>query len=309
MVKAIRYGTRLLLIASLCVACGCSSIGHLVDVVSGAPQPPDRVIAPDKELLFPERLSQGYTLYLPGIFGSNKITVVQGLKKADVPTAIEFFDWTTGPAFFVYNHLNRPRNRLQAKKAAAKLVAYQQMYPGRPVHVVGYSGGGTMAVMTLEALPPGVRVTNAVVIASTMGSNYDLRPAMSHTEQGINNFYSYVDVPMLETFCLLTGTGDGKYGLTSGLVGFYPPKSLSPAERVAYNQGLHQQPFDLSMLKDGHWGGHFGWIGPVVLAHHIAPLLETPASNNVQTAAAGTTPELQQPATAMRFSASAPPLK
>ncbi len=163
-VTTIRYRTRLLPIALLCLAGGCSSVARLVDVDSVTPKQPDRVIAPDKDLLFPERLEQGYTLYLPGIFGSNKITVIQSLKKADVPTAIEFFDWTAGPALFVYNHLNRPRNRLQAKKAAAKLVAYQTQYPGRPMHVVGYSGGGTMAVMTLEALPPGVRVTNAVVI-------------------------------------------------------------------------------------------------------------------------------------------------
>src|SRR5258708_6237236 len=165
-----------------------------------------------------------------------------------------------------------------------------------------------MAVMTLEALPPGVQVTNAVVIASTMAMNYDLRSAMGHTEQGIHNFYSYLDVPTLEGFCLLTGTGDGKYGLSSGMVGFYPPKSLSASERVAYAQGLHQQPFELNMLKDGHWGGHFGWIGPLVLARHIAPLLDTPPSNQVPTAVAST-PELQRPEFARRTSANEKPVK
>jgi len=280
---------------------------HVADVDSGVKKQPGRVIAPDKELLFPERLDQGYTLYLPGIFGSNKITIIRGLKKADVPTAIEFFDWTTGPALFVYNHLNRPRNRLQAKKAAAKIVAYQQQYPGRPVHVVGYSGGGTMAIMTLEALPPGVRVTNAVVIASTMANNYDLRPAMGHTEQGIHNFYSYLDVPTLEGFCLLAGTGDGQYRLSSGMIGFYPPKSLSRAERAKYAQGLHQQPFDVNMLKDGHWGGHFGWIGPLVLARHIAPLLNTPQSDDEPAAVAGASDE--EPEAVVRISSHDEPVK
>ncbi len=125
-----------------------------------------------------------------------------------------------------------------------------------------------------------------------MAMNYDLRRAMSHTKQGIHNFYSYLDVPMLEGFCLLTGTGDGKYGLSSGMVGFHPPKSLTTAAREVYAQGLHQRPFDLGMLKDGHWGGHFGWMGPLVLARHIAPLLDTPPTDKVPTDVAGS-PELQ----------------
>jgi pimeloyl-ACP methyl ester carboxylesterase len=203
---------------------------------------------------------------------------------------------------FVYNHLNRPRNRQMAQEAAAKIVAYQQQYPGRPVHLVGYSGGGTMAVMTLEALPPGVQVTNAVVIGSTMSMNYDLRTAMSHSQQGIHNFYSYLDVPMLEGFCLLTGTGDGRYTLSSGMVGFVPPRSLSAVEREAYAQGLHQQPFEPRMLKDGHWGGHFGWIGPVVLERHIAPLLNTP-TQRLPAALADTAAPQQQTATLLRVSA------
>lgn len=297
-----RFGAQLLLMAMLCLSGGCAPFSCLSRQVPAAPNQPNQAFAANEDMLFPERLDKGYTLYLPGIFGANKITITQGLKRADVPTAIEFFDWTKGPHMFVYNHLNRPRNREQAKLAAAKIVAYQQQYPGRPVHVVGYSGGGTMAVMTLEALPPGVRVTNAVVIGSTMSTNYDLRTAMSHTEQGIHNFYSYLDVPMLEGFCLLTGTGDGKYNLSSGMVGFSTPKSLTPAEREAYAQGLHQQPFEPAMLKDGHWGGHFGWIGPIVLERHIAPLLSTPPTQRLPAVVAETSPQ-QQPATFLQTSA------
>ena len=67
-------------------------------------------------------------------------------------------------------------NQREAHKIAAKIVAYQDRYPGRPVHLVGYSGGAGVAVLTLEALPPDRRVAEAIS-APTLASDYDLRPA------------------------------------------------------------------------------------------------------------------------------------
>ena len=145
-----------------------------------------------------ERLGQGYTIILPGILGSKpQNPISQGLVEADVPSAIEVYDWTDGPGAFFSNLRDLKRNRREARCVAKKIVNYQDRYPGRPVHLIGYSAGGGVAVLVLEAMPPGRKVTRAIVLAPTLSTDYDLRKAIRHTESGIHNYYSYGDVPAL----------------------------------------------------------------------------------------------------------------
>ena len=103
-----------------------------------------------------ERRDEGYTLVLPGIEGAHVAHAgfVSGLKSGGVPSEIEVCDWTTGTPALVLVHLRyEERNRRQAELLAEKIVNYQDEYPGRPVNLVGHSGGGGMVLLTLEALP------------------------------------------------------------------------------------------------------------------------------------------------------------
>ena len=254
----------------LCLAGGCCS----------TPKPPLDTDA----LISPERLDRGYTLLLPGILGNkfNDHELLVGLAAANLPSAIEMYDWTEGPWLMVYNLRGLKRNRREARKIAEKIVAYQDRYPGRPAHLVGYSGGGGMAVLALEALPPGRRVTSAILLGATLAPDYDLRLAMSHTERGIRNFYSPADKPILVTLMTVVGTTEGRHTGAAGVRGFTAPKGLEGDEREAYERGLIQQEHNREMFALGNKGGHFGWIQPAFVQQWLAPLVTPPLTASTQ---------------------------
>lgn len=213
----------------------------------------------------PERLEHGLTLILPGVEGAGffNVNIAKGLIDGGVKSAVEVYDWTTGWALLGIYHLRaKKRHRREAKVIAERIVNYQQEYPGRPVHLIGYSGGGGVALYAIEALPPGVLVNSAVLLAPAVSSQYDLTAALKHTSSGIVNFYSPFDVVFLGFITGLFGNIDGRHGISSGCSGF----------RATHSK-LSQRKFERSMLRQFHYGGHFGWLNRVFAAEQIAPLV------------------------------------
>lgn len=233
------------------------------------------------ELLSAERLDRGYTIALPGTTGNAPLDheIVKGLLDADLKTAIELYDWTDGPLLILSNLRGLNRNRREAQELARRIVAYQDQYPGRPVHLIGYSTGAAMTVLTLEALPANRRVTSAILMAATLSSDYDLRTAMSHVERGILNYHSPFDIPTLGLVMTVLGTTDGRHTAAAGVVGFKVPESLDPQHRQWYQQALTQRKYTFDMAKSGHLGGHFGWINPTFVREWLAPLIIQPKAS------------------------------
>ena len=122
-------------------------------------------------------LRDGYAIVLPGVEGRSfaNSNLAQGIKNAGYPGAIEIDNWTTGSFFLFPIHLrNLERNRREAWRIAQKIITYQDRYPGRPVHLIGHSGGGGVALLVLEALPPERRVTSAFLLQAAVSPRYDL---------------------------------------------------------------------------------------------------------------------------------------
>jgi pimeloyl-ACP methyl ester carboxylesterase len=226
----------------------------------------------------PQRLDQGFAVVLPGIEGKSVFNsnIAQGLVHGSVESAVEIHDWTTGHLSLFLVHLrNIKRNREEARKLARKIVEYQNCYPNRPVYLVGHSGGGGMALLTLEYLPPGRKVTGVILLAVAVSRTFDLREALSKTERGIWNFYSPGDLVFLIAGTTLFGTYDGKHAPAAGAFGFKEPAGLDDAGRDLYRSKLHEVPFNLRMIASGNWGGHFGpsWIH--FSKNYLAPILRT----------------------------------
>lgn len=222
------------------------------------------------------RLEQGYTIVLPGIEGTSPLnaSLARGLVDGKWPAAVEVYDWTAGSVFLFPVTLRAlERNKDEARKIARKIVAYQDKYPGRPVHVIGHSGGGGIAVLTLEALPPDRQVTSAILLAPAISPEYDLRRALRHAQVGIYNFYSPYDVGFLKAGTTLMGTIDGQHTAAAGAVGFRPPWGLNEADRQLYATKLRQQPYTRKMAQSGHAGGHTGWSGRRFVIEWLCPLL------------------------------------
>jgi len=269
---------------AICLPGGCVPSGH----PSAGSLAKSWFIAPwnNSELAFPERLDQGYTIVLPGIWGSAPLDhgIVKGLVDADVPSTIELYDWTEGPLLLVYNLRALAHNRIEATKIAGKIVAYQDRFPGRPVNVIGYSGGAGVAVLALECLPPGRRVRSVILLAPTLAPDYDLRGALAHADLGVHSFHSPADAPILMVLTTAFGTMEGRHTLAAGAVGFSVPQGVTENQRDQYTARVSQQAYSLDMLASGHPGGHFGWTSRAFVAKWIAPLVGPP-KNQVETAA------------------------
>ena len=272
------------IVAGLALLGGCSTVqsagrpaadSRLADCASSRASSANSTSAcGNRNLVFADRLDEGYTLVLPGVGGDSAIDhgVVTGLEDADVRSAVELHNWTSGGWRPVYDLCGLEHNRAEARTIAAKIVLYQEQHPGRPVHLIGYSGGGGVAVLALEALPTDHPVTSAILLGPTVAYDYDLQRALSHTEQGIYNFYSPLDVPVLGALTLGLGTTEGRHAIAAGAVGFQIPESLGTVEHEAYQRRLVQQQYRLDMLADGHAGGHFGWRSRAFVAKYVGPL-------------------------------------
>jgi pimeloyl-ACP methyl ester carboxylesterase len=220
----------------------------------------------------------GLILILPGIEGESVLnhSIAQGLNDAGLGDAIEIFDWTRGRFLLFDNLMNHSRNARQADLLAHRIQHYQQEYPGRPVHLVGHSGGGAMAVMALERLGVDHPVTTAVLLAPALSPRYNLAPALRATDRGIHSLCSRHDALYLGAGTTIFGTVDRKHSFAAGKVGFQVPEGLPPGDADVYRTKLRQVTWHYGMLADGHAGGHLGpsdrrfvrkWIGSIILDH------------------------------------------
>lgn len=223
----------------------------------------------------PERLEQGYVIVLPGVEGKSFLNanVARGLEDGQVPYAIEVYDWTAGSVMlFPISLRGLERNKREAGKIAARIVAYQDAHPGQPVHLIGHSGGGGMAVFALEALPPGREITSAILMAPALAPDYDLCRAIRRTQAGIWNFFSPYDLGFLSAGTWVMGTIDGKHTAAAGQKGFVLPSGLDRQRRQLYLQ-LHQTAYEPRMAESGNTGTHTGWANRRFVAEWIAPLI------------------------------------
>jgi pimeloyl-ACP methyl ester carboxylesterase len=229
-----------------------------------------------KRLRTADRLGQGLILVLPGIEGHSAFnwSIVQGLRDAGVGAATVLHDWTTGywPAFLFHLRAGR-RNRLQADEIARIIIDYQEAFPKRPVHLIGHSGGGALAVWAIESLPEGRTVSTALLLAPALAPSYQLGTALRKTDRGIWHFWSPFDCLFLAAGTLCFGTLDGRHCPAAGWCGFRSPKGIGPDQAYLYQTKLHPRRYTLGFAGQFHLGGHFGWTNRVFVSETVAPLL------------------------------------
>jgi pimeloyl-ACP methyl ester carboxylesterase len=245
----------------------CARLALLLLAAGPACQPPSR-------LRSPERFANGIVFVLPGIEGRSiwNRNIAVGLDRGGVDAAIEVYDWTIGlPA--VYNLIDIYRNRREARKLAGRIVEHRLRYPVSPVHLIGHSGGGGIAVLTLEALPAGCEIDMAILLAPALSPNYDLTAALARTRYGICNFYSHYDIGFLTVGTTVFGSVDRDLGPSAGAVGFREPPGLSAMGRELYARRLRQVAWTPELAGLGASGSHFGWASEQFAAQYLAPLI------------------------------------
>lgn len=220
------------------------------------------------------RYQHGLVYVLPGIEGQSVLNknIVIGLDEGGVRSAIEIYDWTYGiPGSTVMNLVDIDRNRNEAARLAARIVEYRDRYPGKPVHLIGHSGGGAVAILTLEALPPGRQIDMAILLAPALSPEYDLSVALRRTGHGIQNYYSENDIGFLMLGTTVFGTADRAHGVSAGAVGFRLPTEASDGTRQVYREKLRQVEWDPRLKRVGASGSHIGWASETFARDYLAP--------------------------------------
>ena len=220
-----------------------------------------------------ERLENGLVVSLDGVGGYNwgPRWLRTGLDEAGVQTAIVIYDWSKGPTgLFVGDLVAKERNLAAAHDLARLVTNYAAAMPGRPITIIGHSGGAAVVVWALEVMPAGRQVDRAILLAPALARDYDLSPALKAVRTRMHVMYSYADVGLMGAGTAVFGTMDRQHTVSAGLTGF----SLPPApEDSAQYLKIRQVSWNLDLMKLGHMGGHMGWTSTRFAREYLAPIL------------------------------------
>jgi pimeloyl-ACP methyl ester carboxylesterase len=186
--------------------------------------------------------------------------------------AVQPVDWSHGYGRFLADQIDWVHSRQRGCKLAGDIFAYHQAVPQGKVYLIAHSAGSAVALAAAEALPPG-SIDRIILLAPSIASDYDLRPALQGTRDGIDVFCSKRDVWQLGIGVALVGTADGCWGCTAaGRTGFQN-LSHDPRDAALYAK-LRQHPWEPDQERTGNQGGHYGTYKPGFLQAFVLPLLD-----------------------------------
>lgn len=182
-----------------------------------------------------ERLGKTFYLDGAGNWGFGTHDVPAGLREAGYDGDVEIYLWTTSlmPLIDQWNIVGA---KLRAQALSRRIADYLHAYPDNEVNVIALSAGTGVAIWAIEGLPDDVKVNNAVLLGSSLSSDYDVSEALSHMKGRIFVYYSAHDDVLAAV--RLVGTIDGKRGVDSaGLVGLKaPPDQTHRVVNIPWNR-------------------------------------------------------------------------
>ncbi len=241
-----RYDRRIALSAALLAlmsGCVTSSTGH-----------PSRGLV----YLFPGVEGGAYSLELPK----------RALEDAGVEAEIRIFDWGRPLGTLLTNLMSYEENLDKAAIVAQEIADYRTDYPDAPIDLVGYSGGGGIAVFVAESLPEDIELRNVVLAQPALSPGYDLSRALRRVTGRFVNYYCPTDRFILGWGTRTFGTMDRLNVNSAGKVGFEKWPN-SPTTRCRFEQ--HR--WNAAMAAAGHQGGHIHILISEWNREYIAPYL------------------------------------
>jgi hypothetical protein len=185
---------------------------------------------------------------------------LRSLNRSGFPGRSVYWSWhTLGQAMLLVPALRSRRvHRAAALRLARFVRRVHRRRPDRPIWLVGFSGGGWIAVRALELLGPGAPVRGAAICAAPISRRYDLTRAARAVGDRLVVTSSWGDWILLAVGTTLLGTADGRHEPAIGMTG---PKPGTPG-------GVS---WGLGDLWRGHLGGHFSACNARWLAERVWP--------------------------------------
>ena len=232
----------------------------------------------------PEGTEAGLLLVADGCGGIElcELAVRQVMRERGGRVRVRPVRWSHGFGRWYADLTDAANHEAWARSVADEVLDWRGRCPGRPVYLVGKSGGTWVMVKALEALPLD-SVEEVVLLAPAISPDYDLSTALRAVAGQLVSFWSPLDLIVLGLGTRLFGTVDGVRSASAGLVGFREPAGLGPEGRTLYARKLRQVRWRGRMAATGYLGGHVGPDSPAFLRKYVVPLLRPPESlKNVQ---------------------------
>jgi len=224
------------------------------------------------------RLENGLVIILPGIEGESPLNrdIRRGLAMAGIAHALPIYHWgrPIPGVGMILNQMDFVGNRLAGLRIAKTIEQYQQEHPGKPVFVVGHSGGGGIAVFAAEGMSEGKQIDGLVLLSASIWAGYDLTKALDRCKCGIVNFYNEGDVGLLAIGTTITSNVDGMRGPSAGLKGFDGVSGGDPAGKKAAYRRLYQ----VNIARHAYGSDpHTAATQPRFVSAHVAPWIASAA--------------------------------
>jgi pimeloyl-ACP methyl ester carboxylesterase len=198
-----------------------------------------------------------------------------GLEKA-IGDQIELrgYTWSHGYRRIVTDQTDVRHARAQGEILAERILAACRKEPRRRVVLVAHSAGAAVALAAAEKLPNDC-IDRMILLAPSVASTYDPRPAAAACLEGIDVYYSHKDVWALGVGMKLVGTTDAsKSTVAAGRVGF---------RLESRDHAIRQHAWTKDDAKLGHTGGHYGAYAPEFAKAKLLPAITGPATVQVST--------------------------
>jgi len=211
-----------------------------------------------------------YLLHLSGISGMTIFDRwwLDALEDAGAADRYEVFDWADDGNWIHVLHAVE-QNRKAATKVAEFVTAVRRLNPDVRIIMSSESGGVAVALWTLEALPPDVKVDEALLVAPAVSPGYDLSRALDHVSGVVRYTTTPLDVGTLGLWTSVLGNMDGVKSPGAGLVGFCQPAGADPA---AYRR-LIRVSYNPAWMIWGNLGSHTGAMSSAFARHVLGPML------------------------------------
>jgi pimeloyl-ACP methyl ester carboxylesterase len=248
------FPPRLVLLSSLALAVGCATTRQ-TPVSCGS-------LAPNADVVY---VADG-----SGDYRTTSAALSQAVRDTSAPLRVETFVWSHGYNRLLADHLDHSHHIQEGQRLAALIAASRQTCPDRAIYLVGHSSGSAVVLAAAEASPPG-SIERILLLAPAVSKDYDLRPALRASRQGIDVFTSRRDVGALAIGTGIIGTADHRWSAAAGRVGFAPVATCLGDD--ALYAKLRNHPWDPCVAWTGNRGSHYGTIQPAYARTYLLPLL------------------------------------
>lgn len=193
----------------------------------------------------------------------------QAVTEQGMPLHVETVEWSHGYRRVIIDQIDYSRIRLAGHCLAGAVCARRRNCPTGEIYLAGHSAGSAVVLAAAAELPPDT-VDGIVLLAPSVSADYDLRPALRASRNGVDVFYSHRDRFQLGVAVSILGTADRRWTAASGRVGFRPV-ICTPDDAILHTL-LRQHPWNPCVAWTGNRGGHYDVHHEDYLRAYVLPL-------------------------------------